>query len=57
MGNWRTVTLVGSCPPEQVEALREACRYYPYDHMKRREQRGMAFDEAMETNAEGVFRV
>ena len=47
MGNWRTVRIVGTCPPDQVEALREACRYYPYEEMKRREKQGMAFDEAM----------
>src|SRR5580700_8007307 len=26
MGNWRTVTLVGTCPVEQLEALRHATR-------------------------------
>lgn len=27
MGNWRTVRLVGECPEEQVEDLRDACSY------------------------------
>lgn len=24
MGNWRTVTITGTCPPDQLDALREA---------------------------------
>lgn len=48
MGNWRTVRIVGSCPPEQVEALREACRFYSYGDAKRRErEEAMDVGEAM----------
>jgi hypothetical protein len=27
MGNWRTVTVVGTCPPEELSALQAACTY------------------------------
>lgn len=29
MGNWRTVHLIGTCDPDEVPALQEACRMRP----------------------------